>query len=204
MKTKLAAVALAATLAPGMALATDGYFSHGYGMTAKGMGGAATAMSSDTFGGANNPASMVWVGNRFDVGIDWFRPIREASRSGSAGAGTGLDGSAKSGSDNFLIPEFGYNRMINPRMSLGLTLYGNGGMNTDYPGGQIGGATACAGFNPPGAPYNLLCGSGKLNMDMMQLIIAPYRLSALQGRWPARLCRVHVEPCKPRSHQPGL
>jgi long-chain fatty acid transport protein len=36
---------LAASLAPAAALATNGYFSHGYGMKAKGMAGAATATS---------------------------------------------------------------------------------------------------------------------------------------------------------------
>jgi len=33
-------------------------------------------------------------------------------------------------------------------------------MNTDYPGGQIPAASACAGFNPKPGPYNLLCGNG--------------------------------------------
>ena len=69
----------------GSAFATNGYFSHGYGIRAKGMGGAATAMSIDAMGGANNPASMVWVGDRLDIGVDYFRPIRSARREGSFG-----------------------------------------------------------------------------------------------------------------------
>src|SRR3989338_6751849 len=78
MKTRKIAVSLFAIgmMASPLAQATNGYFSHGYCMKAKGMGGAATATAtataSDTMGGANNPASMVWVGNRLDVGIDWF------------------------------------------------------------------------------------------------------------------------------------
>ena len=48
----------------------DGYFPHGYGMKAKGMGGASVAMANDSSGGANNPASMVWAGDRFDIGVD--------------------------------------------------------------------------------------------------------------------------------------
>jgi len=104
----------------GFAQATDGYFSHGYGMKAKGRGGASTAMTTDTFGGANNPATMVWVGDRLDIGMDWFRPDREASRSGSA---AGVNGSA-SGNDtkDFLIPEFGYNKLIRPDLSLGVSV----------------------------------------------------------------------------------
>lgn len=161
--------------------ATNGYFSHGYGMKAKGMGGASTAMTNDTFGGANNPASMVWVGSRTDVGVEWFKPIRSTERSGATDPT--MNGSANSDSEDFAIPEFGYNRMLNPNLSVGMTVYGNGGMNTDYPSGQLPYGGTCAnngatGFNPvqpaPGTTtYNLLCGDGRLGVDMMQLIVAP-------------------------------
>ncbi|MCW8807086.1 MAG: long-chain fatty acid transporter, partial [Rhodanobacter sp.] len=77
----------------GTASATDGYFSHGYGMKAKGRGGTAMAMTTDGFGGANNPATMVMAGNRLDVGLDLFSPRRKAERSG---LGPGLDGSVDS------------------------------------------------------------------------------------------------------------
>ncbi len=172
MRKALAAAAVVAAFAPFAAQATDGYFSHGYGMKGKGRAGASTAMSDDAFGGANNPASMVWAGDRLDVGVDLFMPKRSASRSGSSPF-LNIDGSASSGSDEFLIPEFGYNKMLNPGMSLGVTVYGNGGMNTSYPGDQIPAASACAGFNPSAGPYNLLCGNGRLGVDLMQLIVAP-------------------------------
>ena len=162
-----------ACCAPAFASATDGYFPHGYGMKAKGMGGASTAMADDAFGGATNPAKMVFVGNRIDFGADLFSPRRSAQRTGSA---AGLNGSVDSDSTYFVIPEFGYNKMINPNLSLGVTVYGNGGMNTDYPGGQIAaGNPVCGAFNPGGGggPYNLLCGTGKLGVDLMQLVVAP-------------------------------
>jgi long-chain fatty acid transport protein len=82
MKLKKIAALVAIAAASGSAFATDGYFAHGYGMKAKGMGGAATAMASDAMGGANNPASMVWAGDRLDVGLDFFAPKRSISRSG--------------------------------------------------------------------------------------------------------------------------
>lgn len=178
MKYNKIAIALAVSglMLPGIASATNGYFAHGYGMKAKGMAGASTAVTGDTFGGANNPAAMVWAGDRLDIGVDWFRPIRSAERSGSTTPGVAIDGQANSGSNDFLVPEFGYNKMLSSKMSLGVTVYGNGGMNTDYEGGQIGAASMCAGFNPSGpagAPFNLLCGSGKLGIDLMQLVIAP-------------------------------
>ncbi|MBE0625621.1 MAG: outer membrane protein transport protein [Burkholderiales bacterium] len=175
MKRTVVASALLAMFAiPSLALATDGYFPHGYGMKSKGMGGASVARSDDAFGGANNPASMVWAGDRYDIGIDLFSPKRDISRSGSA---AGIDGSVESGSNLFYIPEFGYNRMIGWDMSVGVSVYGNGGMNTDYDGGQISAASpVCGGFNAPSGetgPYNMLCGSGKLGMNLEQLIIAP-------------------------------
>jgi long-chain fatty acid transport protein len=168
----IAATLVAMGLAlPGVAFATDGYFSHGYGMKAKGMGGASTAVAQDPFGGANNPATMAFVGNQFAIGVDWFSPHRSAQRTG--GAAFGLDASVDSESNNFFIPEFGLNYMVRPDLALGVTVYGNGGMNTDYPGGQIPGASACAAFNPGQPNYNLLCGVGSLGVDLSQLIVAP-------------------------------
>ena len=144
------------------AAATNGYFAHGYGLKAKGMGGVATALAQDSFGGANNPASMVWAGGRLDLGLDWFRPTRAAERSG-AGFAT-LNGTVESDSRNFYIPEFGYNRMIDPTLALGVSVYGNGGLNTDYPAGN---------FNCGGGPANALCGAGRLGVDLLQLVVAP-------------------------------
>jgi long-chain fatty acid transport protein len=166
LKKLIGILAVAGLAAPGIASATNGYFSHGYGMKAKGMGGAATATASDTMGGANNPASMAFVGNRFDVGVDWFSPIRSAKRVGSLGP----DFTEDSGSNGFLVPEFGYNRMMGNNMSLGITVYGNGGMNTDYSSGSSVAANRCGAGAPASNP---LCGPGKLGVNLEQLIVAP-------------------------------
>jgi len=171
MKRSKLALALAAC-APFAAQATDGYFSHGYGMQSKGMAGAAAAVAESAFGGANNPATMVFAGGRFEIGADLFSPWRKSSRTGSP-PGVGLDASSESDSNYFVIPELGYNHMVSPNMSWGVTVYGNGGMNTDYPGGAIPGQSACAQFNPGPSSYNLLCGSGRLGVDLSQLVVAP-------------------------------
>lgn len=170
MKRLMGALAVAGVMVPGMALATNGYFSHGYGLKAKGMGGAATAVMGDTFGGANNPAGMVWAGDRLDIGVDLFMPERSASRQGSAGFGGLYNGSANSDNELFFVPELGYNKMLGWNMSVGVTVYGNGGMNTEYHRAVAGPAFApsCG-----GVASNLLFGCGKLGVDMMQLIIAP-------------------------------
>jgi long-chain fatty acid transport protein len=158
---RLAVLAAVGAL-PAAALATNGYFPHGYGMKNKAMGGASIALAHDAFGGANNPANMAFVDDRFDIGLDWFNPVRSAERSGAAVAS--LNGRVESDSEHFFIPEFGFVRRLNPQLTFGVTLYGNGGMNTDYPQGN---------FNCGGGPANILCGSGRVGVDLMQLIVAP-------------------------------
>jgi long-chain fatty acid transport protein len=177
MRIKSLAAVIAAML-PLAAHATDGYFAHSYGIKAKGMGGASIAVAQDAFGGANNPATMAFAGNQFAIGVDLFSPTRSAERTG--GAAFGLDGSADSDSKYFGIPELAYNTMVRPDLSLGVTVYGNGGMNTDYPGDQLPSPGACGpatgpgtGFNPAPGPYNLLCGNGRLGVDLSQLVVAP-------------------------------
>ena len=149
-KTALRATVAATTLLTGAAWATDGYFPHGYGMKALGMGGASVAMTDNAFAGANNPATAAFAGNRAELGVNVFMPKRAADE----GMGGGY---AESGSRTFLIPEFGYNTDFTREVSGGVTVYGNGGMNTDYPAGAI------QGFG----------GSGKTGVNLMQLIVAP-------------------------------
>jgi long-chain fatty acid transport protein len=158
--------------AAGQAQATDGYFANGYGMKSIGMGGAAVALALEPFGGAVNPGAMSFLDTQYQVGLSWFSPDRSASRTGSGPAG--IDGSATSGSTNFFVPEFGINWKYRPDLSFGVTVFGNGGMNTNYPGGQIPAQSACAQFNRNPGPYNLMCGNGNLGVDLMQLMIAPY------------------------------
>ena len=171
MKTRLILALVAA--APMAAQATDGYFANGYGMKSIGMGGAAVAVAQEPFGGAVNPGAMSFLGNEWQFGVAWFQPLREASRTDSLLAG--IDGAVGSESRSFFIPEFGINWKYRPDLAFGVTVYGNGGMNTDYPGGQISAQSACGAFRQgQGAPYNLLCGSGALGVNMSQLMIAPY------------------------------
>lgn len=175
-KTKLfrnTAIALAVAGPLTAAMATNGYFSHGYGMKAKGMGGAAVASTDNAFAGANNPATAAWAGNRLEAGVDFFMPSREMSRTGST---AGINATVKSDDNLFYVPEFGYNRAISDSMGVGLAVYGNGGLNTNYAGGQTDCTLAGA-----GAGKNALCGNGRLGVDMIQLIVAPtvaYKFSA--------------------------
>ena len=167
MQLKKIAALIALVGLSGSAFATNGYFPHGYGMKAKGMGGVGIAYGQDAMAAAINPANMVLVGNRWDAGVDYFRPQREASITGNAfGPDAKYDGNS---SENYFVPEFGYNKMIANNMSLGVSVYGNGGMATDYDDNPF------RRFAPPGTPM------GNAGVDLAQLMIAPtlsYKLNA--------------------------
>lgn len=147
------------------ALAFDGYFSYGYGVKSLGRGGASIAFTDDAFGGANNPATVSWVGNRIEVGATLDQFVRGAGRTGSAGA----DFDETSGRHYFVIPEMAFSYQINERWSTAVTVYANGGLNTQYDADTLP-AAACA----PGAPgrRNTFCGTTKLGLNLNQLIIA--------------------------------
>ena len=123
VKTVRAMAALAVLAGPmTAAMATNGYFSHGYGIKAKGMGGASVTMTDNAFGGANNPAAAAWADNRLDLGVDLFSPNRSMTRTNSAG-GFG-DASVKSDKNIFVVPEIGFNRAVNDKLGVGVTVYG--------------------------------------------------------------------------------
>lgn len=144
-------------LAATEASATDGYFAHGYGVKSQGMGGVGIALPQDALAAAANPAGMGLIGDRVDFGVTWFRPVRESELVNTAGGSKALDGTYDANdSQNFFIPEFGYNRQINPNLTLGVSVYGNGGMNTDYKNG-----------------IPLFGSAGSAGVDLAQLIIAP-------------------------------
>lgn len=139
------------------ALATDGYFAHGYGVKSLGMGGVGIALPQDAIAAATNPAGMGLIGDRIDVGVTWFKPDRETEISGSNAPplnGT-YDGND---TDHFFIPEFGFNHQFSDTVTLGVSVYGNGGMNTDYKNG---------------IPYFNGGTNRTTGIDLAQLFIAP-------------------------------
>ena len=134
--------------------ATDGYFSTGYGLIQQGHGGAGIAFPQDALAAATNPAGIVFAGNRFDIGLTWFQPIRGGTITGSGypGVNGSYDANRKK---NFFIPELGYNHLLNPKVAVGVAIFGNGGMDTAYT-----------------TPIPLL-GSRLAGVDLTQLFVAP-------------------------------
>ncbi len=155
----LVSLLIAGGMVSPMAHATDGYFAQGYGMKANGMAGVGIALPQDSLAAATNPAGMVMVGDRVDVGLTWFKPTRGADiTSNACGPGCSMNGSYDgNGRSNFLIPEMGYNKMMNPNMSLGVSVYGNGGLNTQY----------------NQSPFAAIGSQGNAGINMTQLFVAP-------------------------------
>jgi len=141
----LLAIAISGVLLSPAVNATNGYFSHGFSTKEKGLAGAGTAYSQDSMAAANNPAGMAFVGERMDLGLQLFSPsprsytVTGTPQPPSASLPFGSAINAQPGveyeSDNdfFLIPHFGYNWQLNSDSTVGVSVYGNGGMNTEYP-----------------------------------------------------------------------
>ncbi|HEY7776143.1 MAG TPA: outer membrane protein transport protein, partial [Kineobactrum sp.] len=103
----------------------------------------------------SNPAGTALVGDRLDLGLTWFKPNRGADITGNlAGADGRYDGSDDA---SFLIPEFGFTQAISQRVSWGLAVYGNGGMNTSYTQN----------------PFAAFGATGSAGVDLSQLFVTP-------------------------------
>lgn len=178
-KNLLAAAVTAALFAPMAAMATNGYFAHGYGTKNKGLAGGGVALPQDAMIAATNPAGMVFVGNRLDVGAAIFSPNPRSYTStgapstacaGPAGPCSFSIGpqSIESESGVFLIPHFGRNWMLDADSSVGVSVYGNGGMNTEYKGGTATMFDGVSTFVSPAGTF----GAGKAGVNLEQLFIA--------------------------------
>ena len=144
----------ACVVIPVTASATNGYFSHGWGTKSKAMAGVAAALPQDSMVTATNPAGMAFVGQRFDLGVSFFNPsdrgyeangdfrtqqVPATDPTGTANFSVEFPAGAyvtpgryDSDNDWFLIPSLGYNHEIDEYSTIGVAVYGNGGLNTKY------------------------------------------------------------------------
>ena len=117
------------------AQATNGYSPTGFGTASKGLAGAGAALPQDSLAAATNPAGMALVGHRLDVGAAVFNPDRGFTANADAApppVPSIPPGDYDSKNDVFLIPHFGWNRPLGDGASVGVSVSGNGGMNTEY------------------------------------------------------------------------
>ena len=125
----LVAIVAVIMIVPMVASATNGYFAHGVGLKAKGMGGASLAYPQDALVAGTNPAGMAFIGDRFDAGVDLFRPDRGSEITGHPQVDGEYDANDE---QNFFMPELGYSRALGDNLAVGLSIYGHGGMSTSY------------------------------------------------------------------------
>jgi long-chain fatty acid transport protein len=151
----LPATVFASFLVPLCAHATNGYFSDGYGAKSEGEGGVGIALAQDALAAAFNPAGTALVGNRIDLGLDWFIPRRSADIVGNAfGADATYSGDGKK---NFFIPSIGYAQQLSDTLAAGVAIYGNGGLDTRY---EVN-------------PYGRFGATGTAGVDLEQLFVTP-------------------------------
>lgn len=131
------AAALVLGLAAAPAFATNGYFAHGYGTHYKGMAGAGAALHLNSLGPATNPAAAAFLGERIDASLALFNPNRFYTVTGNPSGYPGTfgltPGEVESDSRYFPVPSFGGNWDAGKKGAFGFALYGNGGMNTNWP-----------------------------------------------------------------------
>lgn len=133
----LSIITLLALIFTSSAFATDGYFRHGYGIKYSALAGSGVAISLSSLGAISNPAGIVFMNDRYDVNVSYFSPSREYTITGNPSLMQGTfglaPGTVKSDRSGFFFPTLGANWSLNKTMAVGIVIYGNGGMNTEYP-----------------------------------------------------------------------
>ena len=165
VKTAALTAAMTAFIAGGLsstqALATEGYFQPGYSAIQKSLAGSGSANPEDPMTLAFNPAGLASVGQEFEFDLSLFSPSRGYKASGTYFV---APGNVKSGWPDFVLPAVGYSEPIDAHSAWGIAIYGNGGMNTNYPGSTP---------NPNCGPYSGVFCAGKTGVNLSQIFISP-------------------------------
>ena len=115
--------------------ATNGLFGHAYGSRQGGIAGSGVAFPQGPLIAAINPAGVVHLEKSGEFDLQYFSPRRKYTVSASQFSG-GFPpfpgGSVESGRESFIIPALGLTWRLNDDSAVGLAMYGNGGMNTNY------------------------------------------------------------------------
>lgn len=178
MKHSKLAIALAVSMVPSLAMATNGYFLPGFGVKSQGAGGVGIALQQDSLSQAANPANLTQLGMRGDLGLSLFNPERQSSTGSATGmpasgfaGGFGFNYSSDSGNRFYLMPDMAFSLPVSERLSIGFAMVGNGGMNTTYKENIFG--TKSFGKVSYGSPTD------GVGVDLMQVIMpfsAAYKL----------------------------
>ena len=163
------AVAGGLQLTSSPAFATEGYFQYGFGARQKALAGAGVADGRDATTASLNPAGLVNAPVELQISGTLFSPLRGFTGSGAVGFTPNADD--ESHSNYFVVPNlaFTYRDHGLPFVDvIGVTVYGNGGMNTDYPARA---GSAFCGFIPGSPGTGPLC-FGKTGVNFQQAFLS--------------------------------
>jgi long-chain fatty acid transport protein len=148
----------------GPASATNGYFSHGYSAHSKATAGVGAALPQDAMASAINPAGLAFLDPRYDFSMALFSPDRKHTITGNPSGVVntfGLTpGTVSSDKPMFFIPSLGGHWKVSGN-SIGLAIYGNGGMNTSYD------APVFYGTQPTGVDLSQLFAAGTFAREVI-------------------------------------
>jgi long-chain fatty acid transport protein len=153
------------------AFAANGAFLIGYGAKSIGVGGAAVAFPQDRMIGAVNPAGFALVPEGYDAGVRVMTFIRNASLDCRGIGACDTVVKDRSARDLFIVPNFGWNRNLSDKLTLGLSVYANGGINSSYGRGFYDETAARIFGGRPGDPG--FPDAVKFGIDFSQLLVAP-------------------------------
>jgi len=162
LATGFAALTVTAAVSP--AQATEGYFALGFGPIQRAQGGAGVAAAGeDAMSGTINPAATATLGKSLSLGLELFSPSRGYTADGTYFV---AQGSHRSDSNLFLIPNFAYNMPLQSGGVVTFSAYGNGGMNTTYSAFER--TNPC----PPGSLGTGVFCMGEAGVDLTQLFLS--------------------------------
>jgi long-chain fatty acid transport protein len=150
-KVLVSVAAVLAMAAAGSANATNGYLTHGVGTKSKGVAGSGVADPQEVAIVASNPAGIAFVGERLEVGISAFAPMRDykttpsllpdaaysmgAFTVGNSTTDPRTGNSISSENELFFIPYVAKSWKNGEQGTIALSFYARGGMNTEWQGG---------------------------------------------------------------------
>ena len=156
MKRALPVLVLCTLLKLSDAVAGNGYFLPGYGAKGQSIGGVGIALPLDGLSAAVNPATIGLLDSQLNTGLTILKPERESEIVGNGipGFNGQYDGNGKR---YFFLPDVGYINKLSNSTSLGLAIYGNGGLDVTYNDN----------------PFKVFGGSGRAKANLSQLFIKP-------------------------------
>ncbi len=156
------------TLCVSSTFAANGAFDFGFSEITRGMAGAGSALPQDAVIAAINPAGMVEVGKRLDLGAEFYFPNMHYTATSVTGLSPAniavAPGTVRSSETLFFLPDFGMNFPINHKSSFGVSVYSLAGFGAKWRTKN----NATVG----GGPKQGALGDGTLLSDLKQSLIA--------------------------------